>query len=165
MLPTDLAAALRSELDGRDGLRVGWEAVTDGTLLALLRRGTRDECRWDALVLHLTRRHTYRTVPHGHPRPAWDDLIAAFHDHWTLLDDTWQAVRQRTLSRDHRRRFRARLLELRGPLCQSWEDLLLRRLNPWSPASNLPHTCHLCGEYDTVSSATPTGTNRWAQCF
>ena len=38
MLPTDLAAALRQELDGCEGLRVGWEAVADGTLLALLHR-------------------------------------------------------------------------------------------------------------------------------
>ena len=40
MLPTDIAAALRQELDGCEGLRVGWEAVADGTLLALLHRGT-----------------------------------------------------------------------------------------------------------------------------
>ena len=33
MLPTDIAAALRQELDGCEGLRVGWEAVGDGTLL------------------------------------------------------------------------------------------------------------------------------------
>ena len=32
--------------------------------------------------------------PHGHPRPAWDDLIAAFHDHGVLPNDTWQEVRQ-----------------------------------------------------------------------
>ena len=34
MLPTDLAAALRRELDGCDGLRVGLEAVADSILLA-----------------------------------------------------------------------------------------------------------------------------------
>ena len=36
MLLNDIAAALRQELDSCDGLRVGWEAVADGTLLALL---------------------------------------------------------------------------------------------------------------------------------
>ena len=36
MLPTD------RELDGCDRLKVGWEAVADGTLLALLHRGTTD---------------------------------------------------------------------------------------------------------------------------
>ena len=36
MLPTGLAAALRQELDSCDELRVEWEAVADGNLLALL---------------------------------------------------------------------------------------------------------------------------------
>ena len=45
MLPTDLAAALCQELDGCDGLRVGWEAVADGTLLALLHPDTADGCQ------------------------------------------------------------------------------------------------------------------------
>ena len=63
MLPTDLAAALRRELDGRDGLKVGWEAVTDGTLLALLHRVTADGCQWDALVPQVTWRHRYMTTP------------------------------------------------------------------------------------------------------
>ena len=58
MLPTDLAAALRRELDRCAGLRVGWEAVADGTLLALLHRDTEDRCRRHALVPHLTGRHT-----------------------------------------------------------------------------------------------------------
>ena len=40
MLPTGLAAALRQELEGSAELKLGWEAVTDGTLLALLHRGT-----------------------------------------------------------------------------------------------------------------------------
>ena len=53
MLPTDLAAALRQELDSCDGLRVGWEAVADGNLLALLYRDAADECRWGMLVPHL----------------------------------------------------------------------------------------------------------------
>ena len=39
MLPTDPVAALRRELDGCDRLRVGWEAVADGTLLAPLPPG------------------------------------------------------------------------------------------------------------------------------
>ena len=50
MLSTDLAAALSRELDGCDGLKVAWEAVSGGTLLALLHRGTTDRCRWDTLV-------------------------------------------------------------------------------------------------------------------
>ena len=41
MLPTDLAAALRRELDSFDGFWVGWEAIADGTLLALLHQGPR----------------------------------------------------------------------------------------------------------------------------
>ena len=45
MLPTDLAAALRQELDSCDGLRVEWEAVADGNLLALLHRDAADECQ------------------------------------------------------------------------------------------------------------------------
>ena len=165
MLWTDLAAALRQELESCEGLQVGWEAVPDGNLLALLHRDAADECQWGAVVRHLTERHTYMaTHPRRHPRPAWDDLIAAFHDHGILHDDTWQEVRQKTPGRDYRRRVRARLLELRDPIRQRWDDLWLRRLGPWSPPSHLPHTCHLCGECDTVSSAAPTGANRCAQC-
>ena len=44
MLPTDIAAALRHELEGCEGLRVGWEAVADGTLLALLHGDTANGC-------------------------------------------------------------------------------------------------------------------------
>ena len=116
MLPTDLTVALRREVDGQDGLRTGWETVADGALLALLYRGNADGCRWDALVPQLTGGHTYMTTAQGHPRPEWDDFIAAFHDHKVICDDTWQAVWQKTLSRDYRRRVRDRLLELRGPL-------------------------------------------------
>ena len=36
MVPTDLSAALRRELDGCNWLKVGLDAVADGTLLALL---------------------------------------------------------------------------------------------------------------------------------
>ena len=166
MLPTDLAATLRRVLDGSDGQKLGWEAVTDGTLLALLHRGTADGCRWDALVPHVTGCRTYmRTpLPQGHSRPVWDDFIAGFHDHGILPDNTWQAVQQKALGRDYRRRIRARLLELRDPLCQRWDDLWLRLLDPCSPASHLPHTCHLCRECNTVFSATPTGANRCAHC-
>ena len=42
MLSTDLAAALHQELDSSDGLRVGWEAVADGNVLALLHRDAAD---------------------------------------------------------------------------------------------------------------------------
>ena len=165
MLPTHLAAALRQELDSCDGLWVGWEAVADGSLLALLHQDAADECRWGTLVPHLTGRHIYMaTPPQGAPRPVWDNLIAAFHDHGVLPEDTWQDVRQKTLSRDYQRSVRARLLELWDPLRQRWENLWLRHLGPWAPPSHLPHTCHLCGECHTVSSAAPTGTNRCAQC-
>ena len=117
MLPIGIAAALRQELGGCEGLRVGWEAVADGTLLALLHRDTANGCQWDALTPHLTGRHVYMaSPPQGHPRLAWDDLIAAFHDHGILPDDTWQEVQRKTLGKDYRRRVRARLLEIRDPL-------------------------------------------------
>ena len=165
MLPTDLAAALRQELDSCDGLRVGWEAVADGTLLALLHRDAADGCRWDTLAPQITGRDVYMTTPpKGHPRPAWDDLIAAFHDHGILPDDTCREVERKTPGRDYRRRARARLLEIRDPLRQRWEDLWLCHLDPWSPPSHLPHTSRLCGECDTVSSAKSTGGNRCAGC-
>ena len=45
MLPADLAAALRQELDSCDGLRVEWEAVADGNLLALLHPDAGDQCQ------------------------------------------------------------------------------------------------------------------------
>ena len=146
MLPTNIAAALRQELDGCEGLRVRWEAVADGTLLALLHRNAANRFQWDALTPHLTGRHVYMaTPPQGHPRPAWDDLIPAFHDHGILPDDTWREVQRKTLGRDYQRRVRARLLEIRDPLRQSWDDIWLRHLDPWSPPSHLPHTCRLCG--------------------
>ena len=64
MLPNDLAAALRQELDGCEGLRVEWEAVADGTLLALLHRDAANGCQWDTLAPHLTWRHVYMPTPH-----------------------------------------------------------------------------------------------------
>ena len=165
MLPTYLSAALHQELDGCDKLRVGWGAVANGNLLALLHRDAAEERQWGTLTPHLTGRHRYMAAPpQRHSRPAWYDLIAAFHDHGILFDDTWQEVRQKTLGRDNWRRVRACLLELRDPLCQRWDDLWLCHLGPWSPPSHHPHTCHLCGECDTLSSAAPTGANRCAQC-
>ena len=143
MLPTNLAAALRQELDSCDGLRVGWEAVAEGNLLALLHRDALDECQCGMLAPHLTGSHVYMATPppQGQPRAPWDDLIAAFHDHGILPDDTWHEVRQKTLGRDYRRRVRARLLEIAPPPPrQRWDDLWLRRLGPWSPPSHLPHT-------------------------
>ena len=162
MLPTDLAAALRQELDSCDRLRVEWEAVADGNLMALLHGDAADACQWDMLAPHLTGRHVYMaTPPQGHPRQAWDDLIAALHDHGILPDDTWREVQQKTLRRDYRRRVRARLLEIRDPLRQRWDDLWL---GSWSQPSHLPHTCHLYRECDTVTTAAPAGANRCAQC-
>ena len=71
MLPNDLAAALREELDSCDGLRVEWEAVADGNLLALLHRDAADECQWDMLAPHLTGRHMYvATPPPEAPQPG-----------------------------------------------------------------------------------------------
>ena len=71
MLPTDLAAAPRQEPDGCDGLRVGWEAVADGNLLALLHRDAADEGQWGTLTPHLTGRHMYMaTLPLGAPPPG-----------------------------------------------------------------------------------------------
>ena len=100
MLPADLAVALRQELDSCKGLRVGWVAVADGTLLALLHRDAANGCQWDTLAPHLNGRHVYMaTPPKGHPSPAWDDFIAAFHDHGILRDDTWREVQQKTLCR------------------------------------------------------------------
>ena len=104
------------------------------------------------------------TSPRGHPCPAWDDLISTFYDHGIFPDDTWQEIRQKTHGRNYRRRVRARLLELLDPLCHRWDDLRLDLLGPWLTPSHLPHTCQLCGECDTVSSAAPTGANRCAQC-
>ena len=165
MLPTDLAAALRQELDSCDGLRVGWEAVADGNLLALLHRDAADECQWDMLAPHLTGCHVYMaTPPKGNPRPEWDDLITAFHNQGILPNDKWREVQRKMLGRDYRRRVCARPLEIRDPLRQRWDDLWLCHLGRWLPPSHLPHTCHLSGECDTVSSATPPGANRCAQC-
>ena len=147
------------------GLRVGWEAVAEGTLLALLHRDAADGCQWHALTPHLTGRHVYMATPsQGHPCRAWEDLIAAYHDHGIVPDDTWREVQRKTPGRDYRRRVRARLLEIRDPLRQRWDDLWLRHHDPWSPPSHLPHTCRLCGECDTVSSAASTGGNRCAWC-
>ena len=127
--------------------------------------GRRERVPVGRLVPHLTGCHTVMTtLPRGHPCPAWDDLMAGFHDHGILPDDTWQEVQQKTLGSDYQRRVRARLLELRDPLRQRWEDLCLRCLGPLSLASNLPHTCRLCGECDAVSSAAPMGAQRCAQC-
>ena len=56
------------------------------------------------------------------------------------------------------------VLEFRDPVRQRWDDLWLCCLDPWTLASHLQHTCHLCRECDTVSSAAQTGTNRCTQC-
>ena len=115
------------------------------------------------LPLHRVPR-VYGNPPLAHPRPAWDDLIAAFHNDGILPNDTWREVQQKTHGRDYRRCVRARLLEIRDPLRQRWGDLWLRDIRPWSPPYDLPNTCHLCGKCDTVSSAATTGANRCAHC-
>ena len=142
MLPTNLAAALRRELDHCGPPRVGWETVGDGTVLVHLHQGTADGCRWVALMPHLTGRHTYMTTLQEELLPAWNDLMAVFHDHRILPNDTWPAIWHKMLRRDYRLPIRTRLLELRGPLRQQWDDFGLRRLDPWFPASHLPHTYH-----------------------
>ena len=45
MLTTDLAAALRRELDRCEGLTVGSEAIADRILLAFLHRNVADGCQ------------------------------------------------------------------------------------------------------------------------
>ena len=70
MLPTDLAAALRQELDSCDGLRVEWEAVANGNLLALPHQDAADGCQWDMLAPHLTGRHVYTATPPPRGTPA-----------------------------------------------------------------------------------------------
>ena len=158
MLPTDLAVALRQERDSCEGLRTGWEAVADDNLLALLQRDAADECQWGALVPHLAGRHAYMaTPPRGHPGPAWDD-------HGILPDDTWQEVWRRRSAGTTSAASAAACWSSGTPPCQRWEDLWLRHLGPWSPPSHVPHTCHLCGKCDTVSSAVLTGANRCTQC-
>ena len=69
MLPTNIAVAVRRELDNQDGLRVGREAVADGALLALSQLGNADGCPWDALVPHLDGVLTYMTTPREDARP------------------------------------------------------------------------------------------------
>ena len=166
MLPTDLAAALRRELDKCNGLRVGWEAVADGTLLVVLHRDTADKCPVGRTCAPPHRApHVYDDPPPG-GTPARRGMTLSQPSTTTGSPLTTRGKRsgRKTLGRDYRRRVRARLLVLRDPLRQRWDDLWLRRLDPWSPASHLPHTCHVCGECDTVSSAAPTGANRCAQC-
>ena len=70
MLPTGLAAALCQELDSCDRLQVGWEAVADGSLLALLHRDAADKCQWGTLVPDFTGRHMYMAAPLGAPPPG-----------------------------------------------------------------------------------------------
>ena len=137
MLPTDLAAALRQELDSRDGLEVEWEATywpsstgtpqTSASGICWRPTSPGTKCIWQP-----ARRGTTSSPP--------------FDDHGILPNDTWWEVQRKTLGRDYRRRVRARLLEIRDPLRQRWDDLWLCHLGPWSPPSHLAHTCHLCGE-------------------
>ena len=105
--------------------------------------------------------------PHREPK-VYDDLtpgappgVGSPH---RSLPQPQDPPRPPVASVDYRRRVRARLLELRDPLRQSWNDLWLRRLDAWSPASNLQQTCHLCGDCGTVSFAAPKGAYRYAQC-
>ena len=160
----DLPGSLLLMLPTNHGLSVAGEAVANGTLLAFLHWDDTAGCRWDALVPHLNGHHTYMWITRGHPPPGRDVFIAAFHDHGVLPSDTWQEVRQKFISRDYRRHICTRLRELQDCLRQQWDNLGLHRLEPWSPASHLPHTCHLRGAYDTVSSTVLAGTNRCAQC-
>ena len=100
-LHTDRAAALRRELDGHDGLRLGWEAVADGAC-----------CPSSCTPPHRPS-HPYGDRLGGHPPGVlWDDLIAAFHDHGVLPGDTWQAVPQGVLNRDYQSHVRTLPLEL-----------------------------------------------------
>ena len=67
--PPTLAAAVRREPDSCERLRVGWQAIADGTLLALFLRDVADGYQSGALFPDLARHHTYMTTPPGvHPR-------------------------------------------------------------------------------------------------
>ena len=71
MLPTDLAAALRRELESCEGRMVGWEAIADGTLLALLHRDVADGClRKRSFARPHRAPHVYDNPPNG-GTPAW----------------------------------------------------------------------------------------------
>ena len=126
----------------------------DGALLALLYRNGSAEHRWDALLAHLDGHHTYMSAAPEHPRPEWEDLIAASQNHGLHPTDTWQAVREKTLSRDNQRRVCARLLELQDSLRRRWDDCWLR-LGPWSPASH--SVLHAAGRYQQVHAVLPGG--------
>ena len=113
---------------------------------------------------HLTGRHTYMTTHQGQPRPPWDDLIGASTTTGSSLTTCGR--------RSGRKRSVGTTGAVSAPACwnswapffQCWDHPWLLALDPWSPASHIPHTCQLCGEWDTVSSAKQTGPNRCAQC-
>ena len=67
LLPTDLAVKLRCQLDNHHRLRVGWETVSSGALLALIHWDDTDEYRWNALVTHLDEHHNYISTDRGQP--------------------------------------------------------------------------------------------------
>ena len=104
------------------------------------------------------------TTPQGHPCPAWDDLIAAFHDHWILSDYTWQAIRQKTLGIATGAASAPACWSSGTPFANVGTISGCTAVTPGPRPAHLSHTCHLCGECNTVSCATPTGTNRCAQC-
>ena len=164
MLPSDVPTALRCEQGDQAEVRVGWAAVVDNALLALL-HGSSAGGHWsDTLLPHFNGHHTYVSAAPDRPCPEWGNLIAAFNDHGMHATNTWQTVRANTLRRDYRRRVRARLLELRNSIGRRCDDLWLRWLRPWSPASHLPQACCLCGTCDVMSSNLPAGTNRCTRC-
>ena len=88
MVPLDLTAALRRELDDHTEVRVGWKAVADSVLLALLDRGGATGHQWDALMPDSDGHHTYVSAAPSVPARVSDNLIAAFNDHGVRRTDT-----------------------------------------------------------------------------
>ena len=116
--PSSLVTVLRRELHRHAEASLGWEAVANDGLLALLHPHGAGGHRLEALMFHPDSHQTYVLPPPEQPRPGWEDLIAAFHDHVLLPTDTWHPVGGKTLSRDYRLHVRARPLDLRDFLCQ-----------------------------------------------
>ena len=67
MLSSHLATTLRQELDNHAEVRVGWQAVADGALLALFLWGGCGGHPWDALIPHLDGPRTNVTATPEHP--------------------------------------------------------------------------------------------------
>ena len=76
-IPAGLASALRCELDGPKEMGMGWEAVADDGLVALLHPNDAAEHRWDALLPHLDGQHNYMLA--SPERPARSGMNSLWH--------------------------------------------------------------------------------------